>query len=144
MCSPIRRWRKSSTASCSPRSPAPGAGLALPPSYPKKRNKKRAQCGLAKPRVLAGESPAWVTVRRELNIEHFGVAVDSYVDAPGQRRVRHNGPCDSGSCRYDPWTLRVSAVLATADPRRQSTSVRRWPTAAVAPRPPEVRFLTLG
>jgi hypothetical protein len=41
----------------------------------------RGQCGLARPRVLAGESPAWVIVRHEPSIEPCGVAGNRYVDA---------------------------------------------------------------
>jgi hypothetical protein len=38
-------------------------------------------CGLARPRVLAGESPAWVIVSREPSIEPCGAAGNRRVDA---------------------------------------------------------------
>jgi len=41
----------------------------------------RGQCGPARPRVLAGESPAWVIVSREPSIEPCGVAGNGRVDA---------------------------------------------------------------
>jgi hypothetical protein len=41
----------------------------------------RGQCGLARPRDLAGGSPAWVIVSREPSIEHCGVDGNGHVDA---------------------------------------------------------------
>ncbi|WP_300970756.1 SUMF1/EgtB/PvdO family nonheme iron enzyme [Thiocapsa sp.] len=41
----------------------------------------RGQCGLARPRVLAGGNPAWVIVRREPSIEPCGVDGNGHVDA---------------------------------------------------------------
>ena len=41
----------------------------------------RGQCGLARPRVLAGASPAWVIVSREPSIEPCGVDGNGHVDA---------------------------------------------------------------
>jgi len=41
----------------------------------------RRRCGLARPRVLAGESPAWVIVSREPSIAPCGVAGNGRGDA---------------------------------------------------------------
>jgi|GEM_PF-2254702 len=41
---------------------------------------KQGQCGLARPRVLAGENPAWVIVSREPSIEPCGACGNSRVD----------------------------------------------------------------
>jgi len=43
--------------------------------------KIRGQCGLARPRVLAGESPAWVVVSREPRIDPCGAVGNRRVDA---------------------------------------------------------------
>ena len=45
----------------------------------KGKERKRGQCGLVRPRVLAGVSPAWVIVSHEPSIEPCG--------ASGNRRV---------------------------------------------------------
>ena len=45
------------------------------------RKAKGGLCGLARPRVLAGESPAWVIVSREPGTEPCGAAGNSRVDA---------------------------------------------------------------
>jgi hypothetical protein len=41
----------------------------------------RGRCGLARSRVLAGASPAWVIVRREPSIEPCGASGNRRVDA---------------------------------------------------------------
>ena len=41
----------------------------------------QGQCGLARPRELAGGNPAWVIVRREPSIEPCGVDGNGHVDA---------------------------------------------------------------
>jgi len=43
-------------------------------------NPAYSPCGLARPRVLAGESPAWVIVSREPSIEPCGASGNSRVD----------------------------------------------------------------
>ncbi|QVL49538.1 MAG: 3'-5' exonuclease [Thiocapsa sp.] len=45
------------------------------------RHNSGGQCGLARPRVLAGGNPAWVIVRREPSIEPCGVDGNGHVDA---------------------------------------------------------------
>jgi len=40
----------------------------------------RGQCGLARPRVLAGGNPAWVIVSREPSIEPCGACGNRRVD----------------------------------------------------------------
>ena len=47
----------------------------------KLKGTNRGQCGLARPRVLAGGSPAWVIVSREPSIEPCGAVGHSGVDA---------------------------------------------------------------
>ena len=65
----------------------PMRGLGLPdhaphgPAVSGQRRVERGQCGLARPRVLAGESPAWVIVSREPSIEPCGAGGNSRVDA---------------------------------------------------------------
>jgi len=56
-----------------------------------KGSKIRGQCGLARPRVLAGESPAWVIVSREPSIEPCGVAGNGRVDASADAQARCKG-----------------------------------------------------
>ena len=41
----------------------------------------RGQCGLARPRVLAGVNPVWVIVSREPSIEPCGATGNVRVDA---------------------------------------------------------------
>jgi hypothetical protein len=52
---------------------------------------KRGQCGLARPRVLAGASPAWVIVSREPSIEPCGVTGNRRVDASADKQARCKG-----------------------------------------------------
>ena len=55
------------------RSPRPSSATSAPA--------RRGQCGLARPRVLAGGNPAWVIVRHEPSIEPCGAAGNRRVDA---------------------------------------------------------------
>jgi len=50
---------------------------ALPPNG----KRKRGQCGLARPHVLAGESPAWVIASHEPSIEPCGLPGNGWADA---------------------------------------------------------------
>jgi hypothetical protein len=53
--------------------------------------KNGGQCGLARPRVLAGGSPAWVIVSREPSIEPCGVTGNRRVDASADAQARCKG-----------------------------------------------------